>query len=287
MTRIVVLSLIILSLVPGSASAQEAISLDTLQVDLWPEFDKPEMLVIYRIQLSEDVQLPTTLSFRIPVDAGEPNAVADGELGDTDYERRVEGSWAIITFTTSSLFAQLEYYDPGLTKEGSTRSFTYTWPGDYQVNNLRMSVQQPYDAQSLSIFPLMGSSQSGDDGLMYHSANFGSLSEGQEFELTLEYQKASDALSISLLAAQEQPDAQVSEASGWLPWAIGLVGVGLIGFGVYSYTQGAQRKSGYRRSPRVRTRSAGRKGSVYCHNCGTQSQAEDKFCRDCGVKLRS
>ena len=287
MTRIVVLSIIILSLVPGSASAQEEINLNTLQVDLWPEFDKPEMLVIYRIQLSEDVQLPTTLSFRIPVDAGEPNAVADGELGDTDYERRVEGSWAIITFTTSSLFAQLEYYDPGLTKEGNTRRFTYTWPGDYQVNNLRMSVQQPYDAQSLSIFPLMGSSQSGDDGLMYHSANFGSLSEGQEFELTLEYQKASDALSISLLAAQGQPDAQVSETPEWLPWLIGVVGVGLIGYGVYSYTQGAQRKSGYRRSPRVRTRSAGRKGSVYCHNCGTQSQAEDKFCRDCGVKLRS
>ena len=64
MTRIVVLSIIILSLVPGSASAQEEINLDTLQVDLWPEYDKPEMLVIYRIQLSEDVQLPTTLSFR-------------------------------------------------------------------------------------------------------------------------------------------------------------------------------------------------------------------------------
>jgi hypothetical protein len=287
MTRIVFLSLIILSLVPASASAQEEINLNTLQVDLWPEYDKPEMLVIYRIQLSEDVQLPTNLSFRIPVDAGEPNAVADGELGDTDYERRVEGSWAIITFTTSSLFAQLEYYDPGLTKEGSTRSFTYTWPGDYQVNNLQMSVQQPYDAQSLNIFPAMGSPQPGDDGLMYHSVNFGSLSEGQEFELTLEYQKASDALSISLLASLVQPEPQGSEASGWLPWAIGVVGVGLIGFGVYSYTQGAQRKSGYRRSSRVRTRSAGRKGSVYCHNCGTQSQAGDKFCRDCGVKLRS
>jgi hypothetical protein len=287
MTRIVLLSLIILSIVPVTASAQEEISLDTLQVDLWPEYDKPEMLVIYRIQLSEDVQLPTTLSFRIPVDAGEPNAVADGELGDTDYERRVEGSWAVITFTTSSLFAQLEYYDPGLTKEGSTRSFTYTWPGDYQVDNLQMSVQQPYDAQSLSIFPAMVSPQLNNDGLMYHSANFGSLSEGQEFELTLEYQKASDALSISLLASREQPDAPVSESPEWLPWAIGVVGIGLIGFGVYSYTQGAQRKSGYRRTPRVRTRSAGRKGSVYCHNCGTQSQAEDKFCRDCGVKLRS
>ena len=32
--------------------------------------------------------------------------------------------------------AMLEYYDPAIDRDGATRSFAFTWPGDYEVGNL-------------------------------------------------------------------------------------------------------------------------------------------------------
>ena len=48
---------------PDLASAQEVPTIETLHVDLWPEYDKPDMLVIYRLELSSDVSPPIKLNF--------------------------------------------------------------------------------------------------------------------------------------------------------------------------------------------------------------------------------
>ncbi|HMK09841.1 MAG TPA: zinc-ribbon domain-containing protein, partial [Anaerolineales bacterium] len=49
------------------------------------------------------------------------------------------------------------------------------------------------------------------------------------------------------------------------------------------------------RPPRLRHRSAPQAETkddrvdaspVYCHNCGTQATASDRFCRQCGTPLR-
>ena len=58
-------------LIPG-AGAQESTSLESLAIDLWPEYDRPSMLVIYKAVLSPEVTLPTEITFRIPVEAGLP-----------------------------------------------------------------------------------------------------------------------------------------------------------------------------------------------------------------------
>ena len=84
------LSIFFLSLVflfvPVLTRAQQDIPFSSVEVDLWPEFDRPTMLVIYHITLPAQAKLPAPMSLRIPASVGTPNAVAakqpDGALVD-------------------------------------------------------------------------------------------------------------------------------------------------------------------------------------------------------------
>lgn len=112
-------------LIPFPAFSQSATRLSNLVVDLWPEYDRPSVLVIYHATLAAETNLPTELTFRIPAAAGEPNAVAvrqpDGQLFSVDYETQISGEWELITFTATLPEIQLEYYDPGLIRKAAKK----------------------------------------------------------------------------------------------------------------------------------------------------------------------
>src|SRR5512142_3522734 len=45
------------------------IKLSTLQVQLWPEYDQPSMLVIYDFRVPDSLKLPVSVSLNLPKDA--------------------------------------------------------------------------------------------------------------------------------------------------------------------------------------------------------------------------
>lgn len=304
---LLVLVISLFSILPSQVHAQEEIELSYLEVDLWPEYDSPEMLVIYHITLPPTVSLPVDLTFRIPAAAGEPSAVAgrgisaDGEAGlfTIPYEHQVDGEWGLVTLTATMPELQLEYYDPGLHKQGATRQFDFQWPGDYAVEALTIQVQQPRDATDMSISPASGDGSTGKDGLVYYNKQIGSLPAGQDFQLAINYQKDSDSLTATSL--QIQPSAPMtsmpttqSSLMAVLPWILGIFGVVLIvGGGVWYWQSG---KGGESRSKPRRRRKASvqspneaipAEGHVYCHHCGKRAARGDRFCRTCGTRLRN
>jgi hypothetical protein len=285
------------------AFAQSEVKLSNMEVDLWPEYDRPNVLVIYRITLPPTTALPVDLSFRIPAAAGEPSAVAtrqttaEGGAGlfTIPYERQVVGDWGVISLTATMPELQLEYYDPGLVKEGQARQYEYHWPGDYAVDMLKLQVQQPLGASDMSISPASGQGVSGGDGLVYYNKEVGSLTSGQTFGLTITYKKTTDDLTATNL--QVQPSAPVSvtpERSDLLlvlPWALGGLGVALIVGGVVWYLQSGKGKKEdrpkRRRQPAALKEADGTGAYIYCHQCGKRASPGDVFCRMCGTKLRS
>jgi hypothetical protein len=299
------LLLIICLVFPLQVHAQTEISLNSMTIEIWPEYDQPGVLVIYQLVLSPAATLPATLTLRIPTSAGAPNAVAEKQTGGSLYNitstRQVEGDWAAITFTTTSSEVQLEYYDHGLTKEGSNRHYQFIWPGDYAITQLTISVQQPWQASDMRIAPSLGAGVVGTDGLTYYTEDIGAITAGQNIQITLDYQKATDALSVENLPIQ--PSAPISQSSSndinfstWLPWILGILGAGLIIGGIFWYWQtGRQRPA--RQARRRRTRIAsplateGSSGSeevdIYCSQCGKRASPGDQFCRSCGSPLRS
>lgn len=289
---------------PGIASAQTLppLILRSLEVDIWPEYDRPSVLVIYHLTLPSEVELPVEMRILIPSIAGEPHAVAvreaDGSLVTVSYARNAIGEWSEIIFITTSREIQLEYYDPTLKKDGSQRMFNYQWTGDYAVEALTIQIQQPIGAAEMKITPNSTNFFVGKDGLTYYVAQVDSLAVGQTFEVSVQYRKPNDSLTAESL--QVQPSAPMSSVSSttpsainFLPWLLGGLGVFLIvGAVVWWYWQ-ARTLSPRPKATRPRRRrlviepqEVIPEGAVYCHHCGKRAMLGDRFCRACGTKIR-
>jgi len=82
-----------LCLLSTSALAQEETRIERLEVVLWPEYDRPAVLVFLRVQLAGGASLPMHVELRILAAVGEPHAVAtrgiDGSLVYAEYTRQV------------------------------------------------------------------------------------------------------------------------------------------------------------------------------------------------------
>jgi serine/threonine-protein kinase len=165
--------------------------IESLEVALWPEFDKPAVLVIYQVQLSAGTILPAKVEMPIPARVGEPHAVAmrtrDGVLLVTDYARRVEGDWATITVETDNLEVWLEFYDD-LAIVGQNRSHSFVWPGGGDIGEFAVEVQEPIGSSDFQVTPT-GDVSMGEDGLTYHQIMLGPQSRTSTLSINLTYIK--------------------------------------------------------------------------------------------------
>ena len=298
-TLTILLLTLILILPVYSAHAQDSIRFSRAEVNLWPEYDQPAILVIYRITLSAETPLPVNLTVRIPAAAGEPNAVAarqtDGQLFTIQYTREASGDWQTLSLTATMPELQIEYYDPSLVIDGTQRSYGYTWPADHAVDAMLIEIQQPLNATNTTITPGPVSSTIGGDGLTYYYKDIGMLPVNQSFSLSVGYQKATDDLTVA--GQPVGPTSPLPTTPEWqtslinaLPWIVGVLGVGLIsGAAIWYWRTGQQRQLqvSKRRTHRGRASADSHTpGDIYCHQCGHRAGAGDRFCRACGTKLR-
>jgi hypothetical protein len=302
------LPLLILTLLwmPAVVHAQDSLRFETMQIDLWPEYDQPAMLVIYRASLTADTQLPVEVGIRIPAAVGEPNAVAvrqdGGQPFNAEYTRVEDGEWATIFFSARFREIQIEYYDPGIERQGDTRQYQFVWPGDYAIDNLRILVQQPTGAENVTTFPRLSSITQDAFGLSYYGGEIGSVAAGETFDLTITYDKQTDDLTVNFLPIDSSEPVSFDTAgrlslTEMLPWGVGILGVLVVLIGVTWYWVTGRKANGVR--PVKRRRAPRRKvmepelhemetddRSVFCHQCGKRAISGDKFCRACGTKLR-
>lgn len=288
---------------PRAAVAQDVTTLSELEVDLWPEFDQPSMLVIYRITLPPEGSFPLDVELRIPTAAGAPNAVAarqaNGTLLNLEYDVSPGSEWSQISFTATTPEVQIEYYDPRLEKDGDNRHFEYRWPGDYAVDNFSIQVQQPSGASNMRISPSFGAGETRSDGLVYYTSEIGSVSLGQALGIAIDYQKESDELSAPSVPVE--PSGPLGDSTdGYLtrlpalPWFVGGMGLLLIAGGAFWYWRSGKEPFRSATKPTPRRRKSASQGEVvgaedqhiYCHQCGKRALPGDRYCRVCGTLLR-
>ena len=157
----IILTLLVL-LIASPAYAQNTVSLKSLNVQLWSEYDQPSMLVIYSFEISDDIQIPTSIDIRVPSE-GNITAVAfsqDGELLLADYTNNPaeDANWQTITiFITERTTYLVEYYQ-SFERNGDKRSFTFQWTGDHPIENFDVEVRVPEDStnvKTMSVIPLV------------------------------------------------------------------------------------------------------------------------------------
>ena len=120
------------------------------------------------------------------------------------------------------------------------------------------------------------------------------LASGQTFNLTIDYQRKTDDLSISSQPVQAAstpgPDTPGHVSmTGILPWVLAGIGIllivaGVIGFFVWQ--RGGQGSLTGKKVKSQRIESESELEPTYCHQCGKRAQPGDVFCRTCGTRLK-
>ncbi len=282
---------------PVSVRAQNPITMASLEVQLWPEYDQPSMLIIYDFKLPAAVKLPVNVSIAFPKDANlvaVASQAADGNLLTSDYAGPVvnDNSQTITVQIQKQSTYHLEYYEP-LSKTGKQREYKYVWTGDYTVDAFSISVRVPVDTTVMTTVPILKSSK-GSDGTSYLTKDVGRLDAGLSYTLQVNYTKTSDKLSASQTTVQpSQPLSSSTPGrvmlSNYLPYILGMLGVVLIiGGSVYFWqsSRGRGLRSGTARKRHRVVEPIAAKNEIYCHLCGARAEPGDHFCRVCGTRLR-
>lgn len=294
---LVLFILVSLLVIPSVAQAQGDVRFGNLNIQLWPEYDHPNMLVMYSFNMAADSSLPAKVKIRIPADA-DVNAVAKlngGSMVNVPYDAPVkDGDWVIITITVDDLNDyRVEYYAP-IEKNGATRSYDFRWENDYAIEALFVQLQQPPSASNLISTPELPKVSDAGGGILYRELDAGSWAAGKEFSLSINYDKPNDDLTVSSMPVEvgggtaTEPVSPPSSFSLDNTLPLVLVGVGIlliVGGLVYFFNAGRKDTAPQARKRHApSTASAG--GNVYCHECGSRANSGDKFCRSCGAKLR-
>ncbi len=295
--RMVALALLVL---PAFALAQAGGApkgnprLASLNIEIWPEYDRPAALVILRAALAETVKLPAVVTLRLPAASGGPGAVAysttsDGNLLNLKHERAKSGEFITLKFEVPERFFHVEFYEP-IATGASARAYRYVWPGDLAVERATVVVQEPASSSEFSVEPRLERLSTGQDGLRYRTADLGTLEAGKPLPIALKYTKL-DA-NPSKPKTTEQPPAATAPApavaavpiaaapvaaatSGMPNWVLPLAAMALLGLlGVIFILWWWRRQS-----------AVAKPATQFCAKCGAAQTPGSRFCATCGAKV--
>jgi hypothetical protein len=280
---------------PCSGAAQDNPRLASLEIEIWPEFDRPAALVILKGEFATDLP-DRAVSLRIPASSGGPVAVAfaaaaGAELFNLKYDRTDAKDFITLHFKVPQRFFQIEFYDPVPTNSPD-RKYTYTWAGDMGTKRLSVHLQEPAAASNLSTQPALGAGVSGPNGLLYRTAELGAFEAGKQLPIEVRYTKTDSRTSAQILgiktagpessaepAAPAGPTAPVAPVDTPPVWLLVLTfaAVLLIAATVallwwHWHNKGSGAQSG----------TAG-----MCHRCSGPIASGDRFCSACGARVRA
>lgn len=169
--------------------------IDTLIVDLWPDFDKPSVLVLLTGTLPGDTPLPVRVTLPFP-EAARLNAVAridsrDGRMKDDILSSPGPGELAFITPDPSF---RVEYYLPYTAKDRE-RAFDFTWQADISVTKFWVKVQQPAAADTFRTVPATNDIVRDENGMNYYVFPVQTLPSGRTYKLHVDYTVTQPGLS--------------------------------------------------------------------------------------------
>lgn len=258
--------LIALLLVSTLGVAQQVpVVIERLEISLWPEYDDPRLLVIYRGELAEDPKSP--LAFTIPSTA-QVHAVAHvgpaGTLLADDWQLLPNDDGQIVLFTPGSRRFQLEYYDDVL-GTAPERSFVFRFRSErYEIKNLEIEVQQPLRATGFQASPALEPQGVDTRGFSYFGRRIGAVPPETLIEQRVSYRKT-DTLP-SLRPATQSP----------LVWAALGVGLAVVVLGVIGLLWFRRRRA-VSEAPQQRP-------AQFCVHCRYQFRADEQFCPYCGQR---
>jgi hypothetical protein len=293
--------IIILLILPGfflprsSALGQSTVQLTSVQVGLFPEYDRSGMLVVLNFEISRDTTGLQTLTFQVPSESTSLSMLQRPESGEPsllDFSSSTTGQWKHVELLTDAQTIQMEYYDPNLLKEEDRRFYEYHWLSIYDAESLKLTVRQPFGASKLQVDPPLETRETGPDNATYYTQDLGPVPAGEMFILNLTY--TTDTTNQAYPAQRVEPAASVNDATpGRTPsplsvimWLLTVAVAVLVLVSLYYWWF----KSNVMEKRDRMVQGVGimnpEKQAVFCHECGMRSRPGDSYCSNCGTELR-
>ncbi len=257
MKAMTLIALILVLSVPVSVGAAEtdAAALDTLVVDLWPDYDEASVLVLLTGTLSGTTPLPARITLPLP-ESARINAVARIDSRDGAMKDDILASPGLgeLTLITPDPTFRVEYYLPYTVKD-KLRAFDFTWQARLSVAQFRLRVQQPAAAKSFRTVPVATDGFRDEKGLNYLSFPVKAIPAGQKFKLHVDYNMDLPTLTVQTLPPDNPsppssaPPAPrpVDSGANWPLMAIVVGGVLVVLAGIWMIVTRRSGASGNRR----------------------------------------
>lgn len=293
----VFIAVLTLSLLPAFAAAPSTSiapkknpRLASLQIEIWPEYDRPAALVILKGELAADVALPAAVSLRLAAASGGPTAVAaatgpGAALFNLQHARRNADDFITVSFEAAQRLFHIEFYEPLATGKPE-RVYEYVWPGDFAADRLSVILQEPAGALFVTAQPALDATSTGQNGMRYRSSELGALKAGQRLPIKISYSKTDSRTSEQILKPKT-PEVSPAPASGaavaagksprW--WALVFaIAAALVIAAWAAYLWWRLRGKASAPQPNA---------EGFCPKCGAKTMSGDRFCAKCGATLRN
>lgn len=279
----------------GYAQTQPDVQIDLVNLYLLPEFNQPNVLVIFEIRLNDAVALPQQLIFEIPADAvviRVINYTSDDRPVELRFQESRFGNWKDLIITPNTHRIRITYQDPNLVRQGNLRQFEFQWLSLYPVSVMTVRVRQPLGASTILSQPPLEIEEIQNDEVRYFSTDLGAIDAGDLFTFTFEYSKApGDPNLLSLPVEPALPLDEITPSSTpssmmVILWLI-ILGVAVtVIVGLYFWWF----RININEQKKLLIQGVGimnlEKQSFYCHECGLRTKVGDRFCSNCGTELR-
>jgi hypothetical protein len=265
----------------------------SLEVQVWPEYDQPSVLVMFAAQ---DISGTKKVTIYYPKGA-QVNKVLNKILTANDNQDSFNQKFTSKETTNDTEVSfdlpGKQYFSEGywdvLKGQKTQKSFTFDLKLPMDVDNVYVYIQQPATASNFTVDPKpQAMQQDPQNKLSVAGYQFQNKKAGEVIPLKVSYTKTNDTLSVNQANGQaSQTSAPTSStAASSDVTIIMLVIFGLLllvagGFAFYNYQQNS---SGNKKSAAKKPMKTGQKSKInYCPNCG--ARAEGKFCAKCGERL--
>jgi hypothetical protein len=272
-----ILLLTVLTVSPAMAQSFTDLRLERANVSVWPEYDDPRLLILYEGAFVDDGGFPRTVEFPVPlgIDVNQAAGLTpDGRYLRQPYQIIPEDGYALLRYELPIPTFFFEYYYHPI--EGETdQSIDWWLRSRYPIADLQVDVQQPLKATGFTVLPPADLINAGQDGFKFHLFTHRTLDVGEEMKLHIRYTKADPEPSVTRQPFVE-PGAAAPVATSTLsqelyPTLLIVIGAaGLLAGGGYWYLKQRQALT----------------VTSYCHQCGKELHADDRFCPRCGTRRR-
>lgn len=197
------------------------LKMSKLDLSVWPEYDDPRVLVIYNVTLKQPLKFPFRVKYLIPKDAFIGMACEVTETGGhtcKPTQRVNKGDYDELSYVVQSrptLFFEY-YYNP--LKGDTNKSFDFIYKPVYEIDDLKVEVQEPLKATNFKLDPLSTESSTDSAGFKYDLYGFKSVKKDQPIGIKVSYTKSDPKPSVEKKqdqggATQSAPGAATSGAT--------------------------------------------------------------------------